>query len=446
VAALKGAYLLAALGFVLALGACDMVDEEQAGLCGDLIAALDGDRPFHVLAADPDPDDPRRVVVRYVYDAGEGGEHWIACRFAGSSLEPGRMDLVSVATDQIGELSDVKLLILKRWWLDAFGAGLGEAATDELDSPARAWAYAAQQFINAIGVSSIYVLLALAFTLVYGALRRINLAFGEFAMMGAYTGLLCVIAFGIVAGLPLVLVLILTLLLTVLSGGLWGWTVDRTIFRPLRNSTGQAALIASVGLAVALQEAVRLAQGANDLWLQPVFTGTHVLAQGGGFTVVVSTTQIVLLGLIAAVMVIHFGLIDRGRFGRSWRACSQDVGMAALCGLNVDRVMGATMALATCYAGLAGMIIAIHYGVVTFHMGMIMGFKALTGAILGGLGSPKGAIVGGLLVGLTETFWTGYLDIQSKDIAVFAILAFVLIFRPQGLLQPSLRGPDPGLR
>ena len=442
----RGQSVLAAVCLILALGACDKVDNEQARLCVDLIAALDGKAPSRIVDTLPDPNSEHGIVVHYLEDEKGMRERWIACRFGGSGLELGRLDLTGVMTDREGELSEVDLVILKRWWLGEFGAGLDERARAGVWSAGRDWAYAAQQTVNAIGLSSVYVLLALAFTLVYGALGRINLAFGEFAMMGAYTGLLGVIAFGIAMGLPLALVLVLTLVMTLVSGGLWGWTTDRLIFRPLRKATGQAALIASVGLAGALQEFVRLVQGADDLWLQPIFTGVHVLAEGGGFTVVVSTTQLVLLGLIAAVLATHFGLIDRGRFGRAWRACSQDLAMAALCGLNIDRVMGATMALATCYAGLAGLIIAIHYGVVSFHMGMILGFKALTGAILGGLGSPKGAVLGGILVGLTETFWTGYLDIQSKDIAVFAILALVLIFRPQGLLLPSLRGPDPGLR
>jgi branched-chain amino acid transport system permease protein len=446
VAKVRRRQLIGALGLILALGACDKVDEDQARLCTGLIAALDDGVPFRVVETRADPDADFAVTIRYVPEAGQAGERWITCRFAGNGLDPGRLDLVSVVTDRDGELSEIKLVLLRRWWLGEFGAGLGDRADAVESAAGRAWAYAAQQTVNAIGLSSVYVLLALAFTLVYGALRRINLAFGDFAMAGAYTGLLGVIGFGVAMGLPLVLVLVLALALTVLSGALWGWTAERAVFRPMRHASGQAALIASVGLAIALQEFVRLVQGADDLWLQPAFTGVNLLGEAGGFTIVVSTTQLVLLGLVACVLAVHFGLIDRGRFGRAWRACSQDLGMAALCGLNVDRTMGATMALATCYAGIAGMIVAIHYGVVSFHMGMILGFKALTGAIVGGLGSPRGAVAGGVVVALTETFWTAYFDIQSKDIAVFVLLALVLIFRPQGLLQPVLRGPDPGLR
>ena len=442
----RGYLLLGVLGLILALGACDQVDDQQAGLCTNLIAVIGEDGPFRVVETLADPEVDYGVIIRYVPEEGQTTERWITCRFAGGDLEAGRLDLVSVVTDREGELSEVQLILLRRWWLGEFGASLSRRASGAEQGVGRIWAYGAQQLVNAIGLSSVYILLALAFTLVYGALRRINLAFGDFAMVGAYTGLIGIIAFGVAVGQPLVLVLVLALVLAILSSGLWGWTVQRIIFRPLMKASSQATLIASVGLAIALQEFVRLVQGADDLWLQPIFTGVHVLGEAGGFTIVVSTTKIVLLGLIAAVLTIHFGLIDRGRFGRSWCACSQDLGMAALCGLDIDRVMGATMALATCYAGLAGMIIAVTYGVVSFHMGMIVGFKALTGAIVGGLGSPRGAVVGGLVVGLTETFWTAYFDIQSKDIVIFVLLALVLVFRPQGLLQPVLRGPDPGLR
>ncbi len=430
---------------ILTLAACGEVDDEQARLCQGLIEALDEGGPFRVVGTAADPTSEHRVILRYVPEHG-GAVHWVACQFAGSGLAAGRLDLIEVATDRDGELSDVQLHLLKRFWIQELGAGLKDGKGARQDRSGLVWAYAAQQSINAIGLSAVYILLALAFTLVYGVVGRINLAFGDLAMVGAYTGLIGIIAFGVVAGLPLPLVLILALLLVILSGGLWGWTTDRLVFSAMRSTSTQAALIASVGLAIALQEFVRLVQGANDLWLQPVFTGVHLLGEAGGFTVVVSTTQLVVLAVVAGVLAIQFILVDRGHYGRAWRAASQDLGMAALCGVNVNLVLAATMALATAYAGLAGLIVAVHYGVVSFHMGMILGFKALTGAIIGGLGSPRGAVLGGLVVGLTETFWTAYLDIQSKDIAVFALLALVLIFRPQGLVRPAIHGPDPGLR
>ena len=434
-----------ALVCALTVSACDRIDDEQARLCRNLIEALDEGGPFRIVATTADPNAEHGVVVRYAPEGG-GAAQWIACRFAGSGLDAGRLDLIAVETSRDGVLSDVQLQLLERFWVQAFGSGVDDTVIADRDETARGAAYAVQQLINAIGLSSVYVLLALAFTLVYGVIGRINLAFGEMAMIGAYTGLIGIIAFGVAAGLPLVLVLVLALGLVLVSGGLWGWTTERLIFRPLRASTTQAALIASVGLAILLQEFVRLVQGADDLWLQPVFTGVHLLGEGGGYTVVVSTTQLLVLAVVAVVLVVHFGLIDRGPYGRSWRAASQDTPMAALCGVNVEGVMGITMALATAYAGLAGLIVAVHYGVIIFHMGMLLGFKALTGAIVGGLGSPRGAVAGGLIVGLTETFWTAYLDIQSKDIAVFALLALILIFRPQGLLRPTVRGPDPALR
>jgi branched-chain amino acid transport system permease protein len=213
------------------------------------------------------------------------------------------------------------------------------------------------------------------------------------------------------------------------------------VFRPLVGAAGQAALIASLGLALVIQEGLRLLQGADDLWLGPLGGATWTVLDAGGFTVVASASQAVVVGGVILLLALQFGVVDRGRFGRQWRAVAADRPMAALVGVDVGRISGLVMALATLYAALAGAIVVLHYGGASFHMGTMLGFKALTAAILGGLGSPVGAVLGALTVAGVETFWTGYVDTQSKDIAVFALLAIALMARPQGLGLARLRGP-----
>jgi branched-chain amino acid transport system permease protein len=215
---------------------------------------------------------------------------------------------------------------------------------------------------------------------------------------------------------------------------------QRVVFRPLLLSApassvgGQAALIATLGLAIFLREAMRLAGGSRDRWLEPVFTLSHTLVHSGGFEATISSGQLIILA-IAATVVGALGLLITGsRFGRRYRACCDDIDMAALAGVDVDRIVGGAFLLGAASAGMAGAMMTLHYGTVSAYMGTLIGFKALSAAVIGGLGSLGGAVLGGITVAAFETLWAAYFSGHYRDVAAFGLLAVFLVLRPHGLL------------
>ncbi len=299
--------------------------------------------------------------------------------------------------------------------------------------------YFAQQLINALALASVYALLALSFTLVYGIIGKINFAFGELFMVGAmltalWSLFLATLGMG---GWPITLTLVLGL--SVLTGAAHGWATERLVFRRLRITSGHAPLIAAIALSIVYQEGARLLQGAGNFWLRADFSLTFALTETSGFDVVASWKQI---AIITATLVFLVGLgwlLTKTRFGLLYRACADDRFSAALMGVDVDRVIAQAFALGGALAGFAGFVLVEYYGVANFFMGFLVGFKALTAAIVGGIGSIRGAVLGGTLIALLETFWSGYLGGAYRDVAVFSVLALVLMFRPSGLLG---REPD----
>ncbi len=435
----------AGLALLLALTGCARLDVEQARLCERVIPGVEGiDAPIEVVRSEPDPGAAHGVIVHYRLAGPEGqaAERWLACRFGGGGFQRDRLKLVGVATDQEGELSDVQVYLLRQYWLGLYEAEAEAAAGVHRGGPAgpgRDLLYALQLGVDALAVGCLYGLLAIGYSLVYGIVGKINLAFGEIAMVGAYATFIGVTGLALIGAGTLPLALLLVLLVAALVGGVHGLVTERLVFRPLRETPSQAPLIATIGLAILLQEYLRLSQGAADRWIQPVFSEAHTLAGGGGFTVTISTSQLLILGFTAALYGGLWLLMTRSPFGRQARACADDVEMAAFCGINVERVIAQTFSLGAAYAGIAGFVVLLRYGGVRFYDGYLLGFKALTAAILGGIGSVPGAMLGGLLIGALETFWAGYLTIAYKDVAVFGLLAAILVWRPQGLLGQPVR-------
>ena len=425
----------AALAGLLVLAACAKVDVEQARICENLVPALeDGGSGFEIVETVADPETPNAVVVRYTAADATGAvrPHWVRCHFAGGGFEAGRREVVAVEDDRRGRLTDVQLFVLLRFWLGRFESQIAVSGAGPAAGPTLA--YLVQQAANAAIVGCFYGLLALAYTLVYGIIGRINLAFGELAMIGAYGAFLGVMLVGVLVGLGPALAVLGALIIAGLLGAAYGLATERLVFRPLRGVGSQAVLIATIGLAIFLQEFVRLTQGTRERWMQPVWTDLHVLASSGGFDAVVTSFR---LGLVAFSLLVFFGLhvlFRRTRFGRNWRACADSVDTAALCGVRVEHTLITTFLLSAGLAAVAGSLIAVLYGGVNFHMGTMLGFKALTAAVVGGIGSVPGAILGGFLVAAVETFWTGYLPFVYRDVAVFGLLALFLVFRPNGLL------------
>ncbi|MBV8536844.1 MAG: branched-chain amino acid ABC transporter permease LivH [Alphaproteobacteria bacterium] len=294
--------------------------------------------------------------------------------------------------------------------------------------------YFLQQTINGITLGAIYGLVAIGYTMVYGIIGMINFAHGEIYMIGAF---ISIIAFSVLAALGITyvpLAVLIVLATAVIFTSAYGWAVERIAYRPLRGSFRLAPLISAIGMSIFLQNYVQLVQGARVKPLQPVVTGGFVLMRNGNFDVSLSYIQILIVALTVVLMAGFSLMIARTSLGRAQRACEQDLTMAGLLGIDVDRTISLTFVLGAALAAVAGVMVSLYYGVVDFYIGFQAGLKAFAAAVLGGIGSLPGAMLGGLLIGLVEAFWSAYFTIEYKDIATFSILILVLIFRPTGLL------------
>ncbi len=215
---------------------------------------------------------------------------------------------------------------------------------------------------------------------------------------------------------------------------LYGWTVERVAYRPLRGSFRLAPLISAIGMSIVLQNYVQVAQGARPKPIEPLLPGGITVLDLDSFAVQFSYMQMLIIAVTLAVLVIFTWLVTRTPLGRAMRACEQDRRMASLLGIDTDRTISLTFVIGASLAAVAATLYLLRYGVADFFMGFIVGVKAFTAAVLGGIGSLPGAVLGGLLIGLIETFWSAYFSVQYKDVAAFSILAITLIFMPTGLL------------
>jgi branched-chain amino acid transport system permease protein len=294
--------------------------------------------------------------------------------------------------------------------------------------------YFLQQMINGLTLGSIYGLIAIGYTMVYGIIGMINFAHGEVYMIGSF---IAVIAFTLlsaagIAAVPLGIVAVL--LAAVFFTAVYGWAIERVAYRPLRGAPKIAPLISAIGMSIFLQNYVQLAQGARVKPIPPVVRGSFELLHLDGFTVRLTFIQIFIILTTVVLMIGFTYLITRTSFGRQQRSCEQDRTMASLLGVNVDRTISATFVIGAALAAVAGVMVTMYYGVVDFYIGFLAGMKAFTAAVLGGIGSLPGAMLGGLLIGLIEALFSAYFSIEYKDVASFSILILVLMFMPSGLL------------
>ncbi len=430
---------------LLPLSACGPSDREQESHCLRALIALEGPGTVARLTnrhATAGADGGVRVHLSYQRrdDAGTT-PRVLSCRFAGRGYDRTRLVLTELLRQPGGPLSDMRRYFLVRFWLGDPQAGADEAA--RLDAalhpvsvpeiPARA-AYLVQQALNAVALGSFYALLAVAYTLLYAVGRSIVLVFGELAMIGALAAFSGVAAVGAVTGLDSALVVGGAAAIGILAAVAHGEAVRRLVLQPVAARSPRTVLVASFAAALALSEYARLTEGADDRLL-PSLTGAVItLARADGFAVVLSVVPLATTLGTVLLLLLLVPLLRRGRFALNWRAVAQDPGMAALCGVSPGRVWAQVFLLASGLAGAVGAMIMLRYGVANFHMGAMLGFKALAAAVIGGLGRPRGAVLGGVIVGTVETLWTAYLDMGWRDVAVFGLLAAVLVMRPQGLL------------
>ena len=292
-----------------------------------------------------------------------------------------------------------------------------------------------QQLINGITLGSIYGLIAIGYTMVFGIIGMVNFAHGDVFMVSAFIALIAFliltawIGIGSIA-VALVIVLVVAMVLT----SLLNWAIERAAYRPLRGSFRLAPLISAIGMSVFLMNFVQVAQGPRNKSIPTLFSDVFVLTSANGFDVTVSYKQIAIWLVTAVLLLAFWFVVTKTALGRAQRACEQDQKMAALVGIDVDRTISITFVIAAALAAVAGTMYLVYYGVVSFADGFTPGVKAFTAAVLGGIGSLPGAVIGGLLIGLVETMWSAYFSSDYKDVAAFSILVIAMIFLPQGLL------------
>ena len=291
-----------------------------------------------------------------------------------------------------------------------------------------------QQLFNGLSLGAIYALIAIGYTMVYGIIGMINFAHGEIYMIGAYTGLVTLAALGPQHGLPVYLVIALMLVVAVFITGVYGFAVEQVAYKPLRSSPRLVALISAIGMSIFLQNWVALGQGARDMAVPSLLPGALRFGDESGFEIFVPYTRVLIIAVTVVLMVALTLYIKHSRMGRASRACAQDMHMAGLLGIDVNRVISFTFILGAVLAAVGGVLIALAVGKLNPFIGFIVGVKAFTAAVLGGIGSIPGAMLGGVLLGVAETFAAAYISSEYKDIVAFGLLVLILLFRPTGLL------------
>jgi branched-chain amino acid transport system permease protein len=443
---MRRASRFAILLLLLPLSGCvSSIDNEQLRVCRRVLPALHPDGTLlHEIGAAPAALGAQGV--RIDYDAREPGKparrRYATCGFGGSVFTGRRLDLVALDTDA-GPLGEARLTYLNRFWL---GGPAGAAAPTEAPSVPEvpmAAAYALQQLLNAVALAASYALLATAYSLIYGLIGRINLAFGDMTVIGAFGALAAVAAAAALGLADPIAGIAVALTLGAALAALWSWFTGVSIVAPLhvRHRLGQPILVATVALSISVQEFLRLSGGAHEHWFPSLFNAPLPLVRAGAFVVTVTTMQLIIAAAALGAAVAVLRLIARSRFGREWRAFADDPSAAALFGVAPRRLIGSTFVLAGALAGLAGWVIAVYYGNVGFAMGTTLGLKALVAAVLGGIGSVSGAFLGGVLVALIEAGWSAYFEIGFRDVVVFSLLIVIFVLRPGGLLGFS--GPQP---
>jgi branched-chain amino acid transport system permease protein len=292
-----------------------------------------------------------------------------------------------------------------------------------------------QQLVNGITLGSIYGLIAIGYTMVFGIIGMVNFAHGDVFMVSTFVALVTVLVLTSWLGMSSIfLVLFIVLIVAMLVTSLLSWGIERIAYRPLRGSFRLAPLISAIGMSIFLANFVQVAQGPRHKSIPPMVQDGIVLIDRGNYQVMLSYRQLTIWVITALVLAIFWYVVTKTSLGRAQRACEQDPKMASLLGVNVDRTISITFVIGAALAGVAGTMYLMYYGVISFNDGFVPGIKAFTAAVLGGIGSLPGAVIGGLLIGLIETFWSAYFSSDYKDVAAFSILAVVLIFLPQGLL------------
>ncbi|MCX7078134.1 MAG: high-affinity branched-chain amino acid ABC transporter permease LivH [Pseudomonas sp.] len=291
-----------------------------------------------------------------------------------------------------------------------------------------------QQLVNGLTIGSTYALIAIGYTMVYGIIGMINFAHGEVYMIGSY------VAFIVLAGLAMLgihslpLLMTAAFLATIVVTSAYGYSIERIAYRPLRGSNRLIPLISAIGMSIFLQNTVLLSQDSKDKSIPNLIPGSFSFGPGGAQEVLISYMQILVFVVTLVVMLCLTQFISRSRLGRACRACAEDIKMANLLGINTNNIIALTFVIGAALAAVAAVLLSMQYGVINPNAGFLVGLKAFTAAVLGGIGSIPGAMLGGLVLGVAEAFGADIFGDQYKDVVAFGLLVLVLLFRPTGLL------------
>jgi branched-chain amino acid transport system permease protein len=285
-------------------------------------------------------------------------------------------------------------------------------------------------FFGGLTRGSIYALIALGYTMVYGIIELINFAHGEIYMIGAFTALI-ISSVLVMAGLPQIAVVAIAFAAAVIYSSAYGYTIEKIAYKPLRNAPRLSALISAIGMSLFLQNYVLLAQTSDFLPFPSLIPDFDFWEP---YEHILTSQELTILFTTVIVMILLTLLIKFTPIGKAMRATSQDKIMASLLGVNVNRVISVTFIVGSATAAIGGVLIASHIGQINFYMGFIAGIKAFVAAVLGGIGSIPGAVLGSLVLGWTESFFTGYISSDYEDVFAFLFLVLILIFRPSGIL------------
>ena len=294
--------------------------------------------------------------------------------------------------------------------------------------------YFIQQMFNGVTLGSTYALIAIGYTMVYGIIGMINFAHGEVYMIGSYVSFIVIAALMMMGIDTTWLMIAAGFVMAVIISSAYGWSIERVAYKPVRSSKRLIALISAIGMSIFLQNYVSLTQGSRDLALPSLVTGQWTLGESNGFAATLSTMQLVIwvvtfLSMLALTLFIRYS-----RMGRACRACAEDLKMASLLGINTDRVISLTFIIGAAMAAVAGVLLGQFYGSINPFIGFMAGMKAFTAAVLGGIGSIPGAMIGGLVLGIAEALTSAYLSTEYKDVVSFALLIVVLLVMPTGIL------------
>jgi len=291
-----------------------------------------------------------------------------------------------------------------------------------------------QQLVNGLTIGSTYALIAIGYTMVYGIIGMINFAHGEVYMIGSYVAFIALAGLAMMGIHSLPILMTVAFVATIFVTSAYGYSIERVAYRPLRNSNRLIPLISAIGMSIFLQNTVLLSQDSKDKSIPNLIPGSISFGPGGAEEVLVSYMQILVFVVTLVAMTCLTLFISRSRLGRACRACAEDIKMANLLGINTNNIIALTFVIGAALAAVAAVLLSMQYGVINPNAGFLVGLKAFTAAVLGGIGSIPGAMLGGLVLGVAEAFGADIFGDQYKDVVAFGLLVLVLLFRPTGIL------------